>query len=307
MPRCRAAADRPADHDARLPSALVLGPQRAGTTWVHEYLRIRGDVRLPLRAKETFFFDRHFRRGAGWYTRHFAPCDGRPAIEVASTYFHDPETPARIAATLGAPRLICTLRDPADRAYSLYRHLVRYGVARGSLRECFQADTAGLRSSSCYATVLQRWIDQFGADRVRLVFLEELQRDPDHHAGRVADAFGLPRIAAPASLATPVNAAVAAGKLGVSSAASRFARGLRAAGLHRAVNLAKRWGLQRLLLPPAKPTSARLCPEDRAWLIEQLRDQIDQLGGIVGADRDLSAWTAVELADGDCQSHATAA
>ena len=30
-----------------LPTALVIGPMKAGTTWIHEYLAWRGDVCLP--------------------------------------------------------------------------------------------------------------------------------------------------------------------------------------------------------------------------------------------------------------------
>jgi hypothetical protein len=45
------------------PDAMVIGPMKAGTTWLYSYLISRGDVCLPEGVKETFFFDRRFNKG----------------------------------------------------------------------------------------------------------------------------------------------------------------------------------------------------------------------------------------------------
>src|SRR5271170_6528478 len=52
-----------------LPSFIVVGPPRTGTTWLHEVLT--DHVNLPGPTKETRFFDLHFDRGLNWYLDHF--------------------------------------------------------------------------------------------------------------------------------------------------------------------------------------------------------------------------------------------
>ncbi|TFH27229.1 MAG: hypothetical protein E4H00_09735, partial [Myxococcales bacterium] len=41
----------------KFPDFLVIGPQRTGTTWIHENLRDHPDIGWP-RAKEIYFFSR---------------------------------------------------------------------------------------------------------------------------------------------------------------------------------------------------------------------------------------------------------
>src|ERR1700753_1105916 len=70
----------------RLPSFIVVGPPRTGTTWIHEVLHRHAT--LPGPTKETRFFDLHFTRGLKWYLSHFSKAnEGRPLGEVAPTYF----------------------------------------------------------------------------------------------------------------------------------------------------------------------------------------------------------------------------
>ncbi|MEL6239626.1 MAG: sulfotransferase domain-containing protein, partial [Pseudomonadota bacterium] len=53
---------------------LVIGAQKAGTTWLYEMLRQHPDVFTPA-TKELHFFckEQHYERGLGWYCEHF--CD----------------------------------------------------------------------------------------------------------------------------------------------------------------------------------------------------------------------------------------
>ena len=70
----------------RLPDLLFVGPPRTGTTWIDAYLRARGDVLLPSRVKETWFFSQFFDRGVDWYGAHFPPCDSpKRSAEVDPT------------------------------------------------------------------------------------------------------------------------------------------------------------------------------------------------------------------------------
>jgi hypothetical protein len=276
-----------ADPRPRLPAALVVGPQKAGTTWIHEYLAARGDVSLPRRVKETFFFDRHWERGAGWYADHF-PGDGQPAVEVGPTYFHEPEVPHRVAELLGPIPIVATLRDPVRRTWSLYLHMLRYGMTRRPFLEAVR-EHPELLESSRYAAHLARWRETVGAERVHVLVLDDLGRDPALWADPLADVLELPRRPVPESLRRPVNEASLPASWAVARAGWRVSMALRSLGLHGAVEGAKKLGLKRLFF--GTPGARRLpepTREERELLRRELGPEVDRTEELLG--RDLPAW-----------------
>ena len=63
-----------------LPSFLVIGAQRAGTSLLHQILLAHPDVYVPAQRKEVHYFDRYFERGVEWYQSYF------PAADAAGRY-----------------------------------------------------------------------------------------------------------------------------------------------------------------------------------------------------------------------------
>jgi hypothetical protein len=175
------------------PFALAMGPQLCGTDWLEAYLQGRGDICLPQGVKETFFFDRHFTRGDDFYFSHFRESNNQLLImELATTVFDVPEAAARVNDLVGPKiKLLCPLRHPVDRAYAAYQEFLRYGIVSGPVSEA--ADQAPqILHSSRYADHLARWIDIFGAAAIKIVYYEDLIRDPAHYVGEVCAALGIP-------------------------------------------------------------------------------------------------------------------
>ena len=58
---------------ARLPQFLIIGAQKAGTTWMHEMLGEHPDVFMPT-PKELHFFDQRqvYDQGLEWYAGNYA-------------------------------------------------------------------------------------------------------------------------------------------------------------------------------------------------------------------------------------------
>jgi hypothetical protein len=113
----------------RLPRFIAVGPRRTATTWL--YTVLAGQVGLPRGVKETQFFDRHYDKGLRWYAAHFKHCTpGLTIGEIAPTYFSSSEARQRIRSTLPDCKIVCTLRDPVERLYSLYRLMRQYGWTR---------------------------------------------------------------------------------------------------------------------------------------------------------------------------------
>src|SRR5689334_25080325 len=103
-----------------LPNFVVIGAPKAGTTALSRYL---GDHRDGFVAaqKEVHYFDRDhlFSRGVEWYEAQFEGAGGVRAVGDATPgYMYSREAIDRMAALLPDVRLIATLRNPVDRAYS---------------------------------------------------------------------------------------------------------------------------------------------------------------------------------------------
>ena len=140
-----------------LPSFIIIGAMRCGTTSLYAYLCEHPQV-LPAAKKEVRFFDRRFQRGLGWYRSRFpllttkswrsVRCH-RPAItgEASPYYLYHPQIAGRIAATLPDVKLIVLLRNPADRAYSHYQLTVRSDREPLSFQEAIRKQDQRLRRS----------------------------------------------------------------------------------------------------------------------------------------------------------------
>jgi len=119
---------RLATHDFRqLPSAIIVGTMKGGTTQLFAYL-IRHPQLFPPCNKEIDYFSRHSDKSLQWYRSRF-PMRRRLvaakglALEASPSYLSTPSAWAKMHAVLPDVRLIAVLRDPVSRAFSHYQHL----------------------------------------------------------------------------------------------------------------------------------------------------------------------------------------
>jgi Sulfotransferase domain len=121
-----------------LPSYVVVGAQKGGTSALYEYL-----VRHPLVGRSTNeeiqYFSLNYARGTAWYRGHF-PTVARAAFvrrrygaelvtgESSPYYLFHPHALERIRDLLPDAKLIVVLRNPVDRAYSQYNHSRQMGA-----------------------------------------------------------------------------------------------------------------------------------------------------------------------------------
>lgn len=110
-----------------LPTVIIAGFQKTGTTALASMLAERLHVRFP-RQKEVHYFDKNlsFRKGLGWYVNqfpqwHFSFHDWQdPPVYAEATpfYLSSPTACSRIARSLPDTKIIAVVREPAARAYS---------------------------------------------------------------------------------------------------------------------------------------------------------------------------------------------
>ena len=257
-----------------LPLALVIGPMKAGTTWVHDYLAARGDVCLPRGVKEIFYFDRYHERGLGWYRDYFSHFDAarhKTALEVAPSLFHSLEAPARVRNDLGRIPLVVTRRDPVARSWSHYVHLRRYGYTRQPLAQAIE-EFPQIVSASRYHDRIAYWRDAMPDAPITELDLEVLKTFPEAYVRQLCEALAIPFSPVPEILKRESNK----GASPPSYFAAKFGRSLsyklRSLGLYGVVNKAKALGLKPLFFGRGGGDRAQLEPteQEKALLSERL-------------------------------------
>src|SRR5690606_18962507 len=121
-----------------LPSFLIMGAQRCGTTSMYRALAQHPLLHKPVLRKGVHYFDTGYWRGLQWYRAHFPMkvgvallnrrFGGRPlAFESSPYYLFHPLAGERIAADLPGVKLLVLVRDPVERACSAHAHELARG------------------------------------------------------------------------------------------------------------------------------------------------------------------------------------
>jgi hypothetical protein len=280
--------------DRRLPSFLIVGPPRTGTTWLYEVLSRQSN--LPCPTKETRFFDLHFHRGWRWYLDHFPRTHpGQPFGEVAPTYFASSAARDRIAESLSGVKVIVTFRHPVHRLVSLYRLKRAYGMVGWSLETALERDPE-LLGSSRYATLLQQWQARFPKEQLSVNLYDDLSDDPQSFIDRIVDFAGISRFRLHPSQMSQVFSSTQLTEPRsylATRAATAMADWCKARRLDNVVASVRNSSLIKLFLGGGDPFPA--IPADTMEKISALvRPEIDQLEEMLG--RDLSGWKTYSAA-----------
>ena len=208
-----------------IPSFLLIGAQRCGTTTLHLALKSHPQVVLHPLHKGVNYFDVDYERGPEWYRSHFPitayararafGAHGAPITGESSGYymFH-PLAAERIALDLPGIQLIALVRDPVERAYSAHRH----ETARGFETEPFEraidlepqrlaGEVERMRDDPSYASFSHRhhsyvtrgrYAEQLslvtkhcGHDNLLVLDADAFFAQPKEHYGRVLSFLGL--------------------------------------------------------------------------------------------------------------------
>ncbi len=312
-----------------LPNFFLAGAPKAGTTSLHHYLSQHPQIYMsPL--KEPCYFSAEFRvqncaesmredveRGqrelkrylAGpvleyrfggmiddWddYLRLFADARGEIAIGEATPGYLWSKTAARhIYARIPDAKILCMLRDPAERAFSQYMHGLASGKVRRSFREHIEAN---LRNRSekfsidypflemgMYYEQVRRFLALFPRENVWIGLYEDYRAAPERVFESIFRFLGVDAAFAPDTSRRHLEARVAR-RPGLTQALQRL-------GVWKA---AKRLTPDRLLPMARRMAFAprgrlSMSADERRFLVEYYADEIRKVAELIG--RDLSAWT----------------
>lgn len=170
---------------------------------MQDYFVDGGDTCLPQGVKETFFFDRNFDRGLGWYRAHFAGFDPARHVaccEVAPSYVTDAGARESIYQILGAVPVVVIRRDPVERSWSHYLHMRRKGYTTAPLARALE-EYPMILDASRFSEFLPAKEARCGAENLIVLSFEQLRNEPIAFAETLCDRLGLPRRDPPSSAA----------------------------------------------------------------------------------------------------------
>jgi len=213
----------------QLPSFIVVGAQRAGTTSLFRAFLSHPLIHSANFHKGVNYFDINYHRDFSWYQGHFPTpttlrrqtgnVTGRPiTFEASGYYMWHPCAPERIARHLPDVRIVAMLRDPVERAFSAWKHELARGfetettferaleledqrlagevermVADRDYQSFSHRHHAYLRRGH-YADQLDSIRRHFPVEQIHVVESESFFEHPEATYGEVLDFLGLPQV-----------------------------------------------------------------------------------------------------------------
>jgi hypothetical protein len=300
---------------SRLPTFLLLGAAKCGTTSLAHYLAQHPDVFFST-PKEPLFFEADYEKGLDHYWEtYFRGWSGQRAVGEGRVWnLYLPFVAARIRESLPEAKLVAILRDPVERVYSHWWQRYSRGQeplgfeaavaadrARIERGERFEGEEGARRWNArlvrgespstdhrvlldlgFYAEQLERYQALFPAAQLKVVFHEDLARRLPAVMSEIFDFLGVDP-AVPLNDASPKNVR---------------AESLRSPGARRLWLAASSLGLRRLVPGPLRRAARGLLerpgrrpapdPGVRRELVAYYEPHTTRLERLLG--RDLSAW-----------------
>lgn len=212
----------------QLPSFILVGAQRAGTTSFFRALQSHPLIHSANFHKGVNYFDVNYRKGPDWYAGHFPTAAhlrwrtrdvaGDPnTFEASGYYMFHPRAAERMAQDLPDVRILMMLRDPVERAYSAWKHELARGFETETFERALELEEGRLagevermcadddyqsaahrhqayRLRGQYADQLTRLQDYFPTDRIHVIESEAFFEQPERTYAGVLDFLGLPRV-----------------------------------------------------------------------------------------------------------------
>lgn len=192
-----------------LPTFLIIGAQKSGTTSLYRYLAKHPDIRANLVVKELSFFDEYHGRGLPWYQSHFPfKRKNKHYFEGTTHYLFNPLAPKRIKKVLPSIKVIALLRNPIDRAYSSYKHQVRAGREALSFEDAIELESKRLQGEKGrlildptyisynynhfsylergkYSDQIHNWLEHFPKEKMLILSSDDFFQDTSQSLNRI--------------------------------------------------------------------------------------------------------------------------
>ena len=168
-----------------LPNFFIVGAPKAGTTSLYDYFRAHPEIYMsPVKGPRFFCYTRQadpwsYRfRTLEDYQALFDGVTAETAVgEATALYFEYPATAGRIAELVPDARIIAVLREPVQRAFSIYHMNLRdRGTYAGQgFLEALEQDG---KLRKLYFDGLKPFFERFPCENIKVILFDELATDP---------------------------------------------------------------------------------------------------------------------------------
>ncbi|MFT4847501.1 MAG: hypothetical protein ACI8Q1_002268 [Parvicella sp.] len=199
-----------------LPDFLIIGAGKSGTTSLDFYLNQHPAIFMP-EVKEPNFFGyeahsmtdfkdeetrEHFKNSITDFVSYVSLFKGAEKSqligEISNTTVYMPEALKAVKKYLPDAKLIAILRQPAERLFSRYTHLLRVNKVP---TEHFEEDIfdkgtiwwsrADLVQEGFYAKHLSKYYENFPAENIKILLFEDLMQDAEGTMDQITQFLGL--------------------------------------------------------------------------------------------------------------------
>jgi len=193
-----------------LPNFLIIGTVKSATTWLVKCLNSHPQIYIP--PKEIHYFSRFFSKKLTWYYRHFTRVKHNQIIgENSNTYLASKEVPLRIKKLIPQVKLIVSLRNPVERAYSDYCMNFEKGWVSADIGAYMDPHIHNLKMDipflyrGLYAKHLNRYFRYFEKSQIKILLYDDLVRNKQKFIKNVYEFLGVNIQKLPVNINTPVN------------------------------------------------------------------------------------------------------
>ncbi|WP_417258664.1 sulfotransferase domain-containing protein [Celeribacter sp.] len=173
---------------------FIVGAAKSGTTSVFRHLKAHPEIFLPRDKEPHFFGDQRPKIKYGLYPDFESYMslfrnakDGQIWGEGSTAYLYSETAPQEVFRHNPKAKILILLRDPRDRAYSLYWHHRRDFHEKVSFEDALALEDERIAQkapfgfhylkSGLYYDSVRRWLETFGKDQVRIYTMEDLKQD----------------------------------------------------------------------------------------------------------------------------------
>jgi len=279
-----------------LPTFVGIGVGRSGTRWLSQCLSEHPEIYVH--PDEVYFFVTRrphstWSRGLEWYSSLFEKhiTLGKKAWgEITPVYLFDQSSPHLLHRYVPEVKLICSIRDQSEMAYSTYRLFLAqnpdiYGTKFSFWKFLIWSDIIQL--AGFYLEHLKRYMEVFPRENLLILLYDDLQRDPASYVQQVFRFLDVDGQFRPQSLLKRINPQeLKVKRMKILERVSTYLTRNRhpLSGVGHLIDSLNKTAVRRDELPGRH----RMAPGIRSKVAEMCREHNEQLGDFLG--RDLSHW-----------------
>lgn len=282
---------------------IGIGVPKAATSWIYQCLSEHPDICMA-EPKETQFLLSEEERSVAEYAQHFQHCNEEKVRgEYSPKYLFSEQALRRIKQHYPEAKLVVCLRNPIERAISLYYYRSSKGRnTLPTLHEQIQQAPKDYIEHGKYYTHLSKYLKEFSREQIYIIVYEDIEKDPKHVIRELYDFLNVSDEFTPPSLQSKKNVTSA------SRIRSPFIRNFLLKGRKflakfafgkTILNILKTTGIYSLgkylyqfsskKKTGGKPLSEKTAsPETRVFLRKKFREEIRGIEKLL--NRDLSYW-----------------